>query len=92
MTSISFGKVITNLMTGVIVEVETEKYFKESTIIKYSEKILKGLILEEYTEDILIKKLFNKVFQVYKEDIEESPCLSLTTSSPGDIYVLNDKH
>ena len=29
----------------------TEKYFKETTIIKYCEKIMEGLILEEYTED-----------------------------------------
>ena len=58
-------------MIGVAVEVETEKYFKESTIIKYCEKILKGLILEEHTDNILIKKLFNKVFQLYKEDIED---------------------
>ena len=71
MTSISFGKVITTLMTGVGVELKTEKYFKETTIIKYSEKILKGLILEEHSEDILIKKLFTKVFQLYKEDIED---------------------
>ena len=71
MTSISFGKVITKLMTGVNVEVKTEKYFKETTIIKYAEKILKGLIVEEYTEDILIEKLFNKVFELYKENIED---------------------
>ena len=32
---------------------------------------MKRLILEEYSEDILIKKLFNKVFQLYKEDMED---------------------
>ena len=38
MTSLSFGKIITKLLTGVTIEVETEKYFKETTILKYSKK------------------------------------------------------